>query len=509
MGRFFAVGFCGLYSWGAFSQTAVVTKTSAEELLWITKGSSTIKVEINGDRPLCWSTDARWLVIGQKQKSGLFSLKLIDTTSPIPVPLSLSGESSLPSWSPNGRQFVVETAGQGMRIADCSGSEPKWSLWFPSGHLPNWSPNGGRIAFTGDSKSPGIWVSDVEGTHLSKIEGQTSANRIAWSPDGRNLAISRQNRTGLELVVMTRSGVSQRVLGTVISSPISWAPSGTSILAKRNDGWAEYNLKSGQWHKIGSETLEMAQWENSQTISGLNQGQPVRVSVTKGDINSYWNTKPKELPETEMVSFLAYQGITLDGKMNSPFGELKAPMMGHVRLTGIISDIDLENDTVVLAVDSVIYPNGNELNLSQPQKQTLRVTTASSKQVGLTFTQLEATDFIQEGEVSVTATADKLDASQEFGIINCMIPELSVAPLPVLPTNSRTKRTLDYDGVSSDLVTVPLIFPVCGKVSYEDSFLASRGGGSRRHHGQDLMAPKMRPLVAVFDGTIRFIISVE
>lgn len=48
----------------------------------------------------------------------------------------------------------------------------------------------------------------------------------------------------------------------------------------------------------------------------------------------------------------------------------------------------------------------------------------------------------------------------------------------------------------------PMIFPVLGGVPFTDTFGAPRSGGTRLHEGQDLMAPKMTPLVAAVDGTI-------
>lgn len=55
---------------------------------------------------------------------------------------------------------------------------------------------------------------------------------------------------------------------------------------------------------------------------------------------------------------------------------------------------------------------------------------------------------------------------------------------------------------STARVVVPMVFPVIGAVSYSDTFLACRDGCTRRHLGQDLMGPKMRQLVAAFDGTV-------
>ena len=51
-------------------------------------------------------------------------------------------------------------------------------------------------------------------------------------------------------------------------------------------------------------------------------------------------------------------------------------------------------------------------------------------------------------------------------------------------------------------VVVPLVFPVVGPTSFSDNYLACRSGCARMHMGQDLMGPKMSPLVAAFDGVV-------
>lgn len=59
--------------------------------------------------------------------------------------------------------------------------------------------------------------------------------------------------------------------------------------------------------------------------------------------------------------------------------------------------------------------------------------------------------------------------------------------------------------VSSAPVRVPMVFPVIGGASYTDTFLQCRSGCARQHLGQDLMAPRMRPLVATFNGYISYL----
>ena len=50
-----------------------------------------------------------------------------------------------------------------------------------------------------------------------------------------------------------------------------------------------------------------------------------------------------------------------------------------------------------------------------------------------------------------------------------------------------------------------IVFPVGVEVSFSDTFGAPRGGGTRSHEGQDLMAPKMTPLVATTDGVVSWL----
>ncbi len=56
---------------------------------------------------------------------------------------------------------------------------------------------------------------------------------------------------------------------------------------------------------------------------------------------------------------------------------------------------------------------------------------------------------------------------------------------------------------SGELQVIPMVFPVTGKVNWVDTYNPNGEGGKRMHHGEDLMAPKLRPLVAAFNGTVR------
>jgi murein DD-endopeptidase MepM/ murein hydrolase activator NlpD/O-acetyl-ADP-ribose deacetylase (regulator of RNase III) len=60
-------------------------------------------------------------------------------------------------------------------------------------------------------------------------------------------------------------------------------------------------------------------------------------------------------------------------------------------------------------------------------------------------------------------------------------------------------------GVTAEDATVPVVgilFPMEERVTWVDTFGAPRDGGTRTHAGNDLLAPKMTPLLAVVDGEV-------
>lgn len=85
------------------------------------------------------------------------------------------------------------------------------------------------------------------------------------------------------------------------------------------------------------------------------------------------------------------------------------------------------------------------------------------------------------------------------------LPAIPVMPPPALPGMPAELPALPHPEFPRDakgLPVVPMVFPVLGGVSWSDTWGAPRGGGRRRHQGQDLMAPKLRALVAAFDGVV-------
>lgn len=57
----------------------------------------------------------------------------------------------------------------------------------------------------------------------------------------------------------------------------------------------------------------------------------------------------------------------------------------------------------------------------------------------------------------------------------------------------------------SKTVERTIVFPVARTITFSDTFGDPRGGGTRSHAGQDLMAPKMTPLVAAVNGRVKWL----
>jgi hypothetical protein len=93
----------------------------------------------------------------------------------------------------------------------------------------------------------------------------------------------------------------------------------------------------------------------------------------------------------------------------------------------------------------------------------------------------------------------------------CRPTTLADFPAPDAPPQT----VINLDGSATELPPAPrvalcsyvyrMLWPIVGGGSFGSSFGADRDGGTRWHAGNDLLAPKMTPVVAVQDGTIKAI----
>lgn len=89
--------------------------------------------------------------------------------------------------------------------------------------------------------------------------------------------------------------------------------------------------------------------------------------------------------------------------------------------------------------------------------------------------------------------------TRRIGVALAVITTTFSTLIPVALANHQAPQNgtiHDY----GDMVDYDLTFPVAGSTTYVDSFFAARGSGI--HHGTDIMADKMTPVVAAADGVI-------
>lgn len=178
---------------------------------------------------------------------------------------------------------------------------------------------------------------------------------------------------------------------------------------------------------------------------------------------------------------------------------------GEIRLRGVIRAAATSGSAFEMVVEAVTEPGKETARLSVPRVKLVHILLGGT--------------LLRRGDLAREATIADLQPGVEALVIG--MNSGAGAPLsarlvllggrssiPYLPSAGNSavapvRRTdLDPDGVSHQKVVVPMVFPVLGPVRWSDTFLNPRDGGARRHHGQDLPAPKMRPLLACFDGVV-------
>ncbi len=393
-----------LLSVSAGAQLAFTPSSGEGKQIFLKLDQKLIKLDCPaGAKPLSWSSDGRWLALGQSLEGGHYKLALVDTDANEPRVSELPGENSAPSWAPDGERFVYESVGKGILIHSVRGDGRDLKPLIPSGKNPLWAPHGDLIAILPTGGEAGVILCNSKGGHERHLATKLKASRLAWAPDGLHLAVVSSGAVWL----LSASGRTPERLYESDDAHIEFSPDGAHLLCQEDQAWGTIDIATKTWRPLPVEFSSTPAWSGSHQVIGVSQEHLV--------------------------------GLDLNGSNSDPDGPDE----------GQISAFALGGRP--LARKSQVVASGS------PRRKT---TVASSR--------------------------------------------ISAAPrLTSRGGGARGPRALEYDGVSREIVVVPMLFPVCGKVEWSDTFLTSRDGGGRRHHGQDLMAPKMRPLVAAFDGVVK------
>lgn len=433
-----------------------------------------------GSKPVSWSPNGKFLLV--RQGSRLF---MVDRASRVSQPVSYDTDGGL-SWLPDSSAFVMSTPKSGIYQIPVKGVARQLS---PFGNGASLSPDGTRLAFFGKGQKGGLWMATEEGAKPTLKVPNLDLLNISWSPDSRRLAVVN---SALELRMAQPSGELSKVLGRLDSPSIQWQPSGKSLLGSQRGSPTLFDATSGAAVALDA-SLKSLTWVRSQELAGLRSGKIVLV-----DVKSTPKVQALEPMPDGCTALFPYPGVFGEGVVADPLRASSPPPAEQIRLRGIVDKVDAAAGKVTLRVSQVLDPKGNELNLGRPVVKDIKASRIPAElkpdcEVGMVVRGKDLNSNLELVSVQMESSPSTP------GVAN---PPTSTHPNPA--TAVPDKRVMEADGVCMDVVTVPMIFPVLGKTSWSDSFLTSRGGGSRRHHGQDLMASKMTPLVACFDGTVNF-----
>ena len=178
---------------------------------------------------------------------------------------------------------------------------------------------------------------------------------------------------------------------------------------------------------------------------------------------------------------------------------LPRPEPNQARFTTTVKEVDYSRKLITASTSTLIQPDGTELFYGTAPEHVFTIDAVTpihylnnpSRWISLRELKPGTSLAVYGRPNGNSILADRI-------LINSNDPQ-TIRQTAVYPPE---QNPVEYDKVCLDHVVVPMVFPITGRANYSDSFLASRGGGTRRHHGQDLMSPKLTPAVACFDGIV-------
>ncbi len=372
----------------------------------------------------------------------------------------------------------------------------------------SWSPDGRSVGYAQKDQTGGtVWAQRSSGGSARRLVGGRRAIDLAWSPDGRKVAILEPPLGGLsKLTEVTLRSQESKVLATVDAAKVEWSPDGARLLVRQNglrkvvDTVTKISVAlppdivgDPQW--IGAKTMllfrggSFVEWTLNGKVAKQKVLFPLSKVLGRREHVTNWCMAPQLRITNEILKVL------------SPFSKLPVPQSGQLWLHGYLEAYDPYDFTGTIVVDGYTEPNGREVNLGTAITQDITFTDRTMRYLAEGSVPLRPNDLRTDDALRILVNGRLGSGPMEARLV--ALPASVIDPFPTGGKGPRLKNpNIEYDGVTREKITVPMVFPVVGKVSYQDWFLASRGGGKRRHHGQDLMADKHTPVVATFDGTV-------
>ena len=233
----------------------------------------------------------------------------------------LSSHAYSSSWSPDGKQIVVDVwDDRSIWIMDADGSDQRrltrmrgWEGW------PTWSPNGKRLAWSaGSHNREHVVVARADATYPRRIfSTQGSVLETDWSPDGRRIAFFMVTQSGGAEIFTIRpdgSGL-KRLTNGAWAYDLAWAPDGRSLVYssyRAMDQEADYAL-------CGAPTPALRSCDFD--IYLIRRDGTDEIQVTEGPWMDY---EPTFSPDGEQIVFASnrpgMQGENSDAFVMNPDG---------------------------------------------------------------------------------------------------------------------------------------------------------------------------------------------
>lgn len=406
-----------------------------------------------------------------------------------------------PKWSPDGSKLLFRTDTQELKVyvATVIGSDP--ISIAKDVRCADWSPDGGRIAY---ATKESIWICDATGENPRENLPDRTAQSLSWSPNGRTLAfiepgLGKGAKPTLFAAGVNGAHVSKKT--ALDANDLSWSPNGQYVAASTASGIEILEVERGKPIATAAGLRGPLLWSGAKRIVGVKDGLPTEFVI--GD-NTF--TTLRKLDDAKPIFGVAVPNLYLSEDMilTDPLRQAPKPAANQMALRGTVVAMEPIEDQFTIAIESVIDATG-EKHFNRPVEQIVQIEPKTLRFVGSQSRPLRSIDLKLDDDVWVVVNATKLDSKAILSMLSATIAGDAFVDPTVKPTRPAPRikgETIEYDGVSMEKVVVPMTFPVLGKVWYDDWFLAPRGGGTRRHHGQDLMAAKMTPMVACFDGIV-------